>query len=128
MKVSFADVRLTVLGFVLGLLILSLVGCATPPVHVPLVAARPVEVRIPVAAPCVRLADLPATPQLAPDAQLAQLPDYELVLTLEQHRRELRAWHARASALLSACAGDKPARAALTAIVPLQSTTQGARQ
>lgn len=87
-----------------------LAACAEAPRRTePLVAATPVEVRVPVPVPCVRAADVPPAPALAADAELAQLADYELVIQLDIHRRALRAWNAHAAALLAACtANDSP--------------------
>lgn len=85
-------------------LALLLAACAeTPRRTQPLVAATPVEVRVPVPVPCVRSQDVPPAPALPSDAELAQLTDYELVIQLDIHRRALRAWNLHAAALLARC-------------------------
>jgi len=82
-------------------LLLFVTGCAAPP---PQVVREAVEVRVPVPVACIDAVDLPAAPRLAADAELARLPDAELVLTLEQQRRLLREYRNRAEPLLAACA------------------------
>jgi type IV pilus biogenesis protein CpaD/CtpE len=89
----------------LGLLALValLAGCAAPKPEIRVVR-EPVEVRVPVPVACVSAEALPRLPALAGDATLASLSDRDLVLSLDQQRRLLRAHQQQADALLAACA------------------------
>lgn len=83
---------------------LLLAGCASrAPVSVPVAVPEPIEVKVPVPVPCVRAEQLPRAPELESDAELLKLSDYELVLRIEIHRRELRAYVQQVRALLTAC-------------------------
>jgi hypothetical protein len=78
-----------------AILLLILAGCATPQL--------PEVVKIPVAVPCVREAELPRPPTVVSDADLARMDDYDLVLTLAADRDELLAAWIYAAALLKGC-------------------------
>ncbi|WP_290890625.1 hypothetical protein [Arenimonas sp.] len=101
--------RMTLLAYatlcaaLLVMVVAALTGCAAPKPEVRLVR-EPVEVRVPYAVSCVAAADLPAPPTLLTDAELARLPDGDLVLAVEAQRRALRAHRAKTDALLAACA------------------------
>lgn len=86
-------------------LVILLTGCATdrPPVAVHVPIPKPVEVKIPVRMPCVNAADVPVLPAIPTREALAALPDYELLLTIEQLRRQLAAYALRADSILSGC-------------------------
>ena len=85
------------------ILVALLAGCATPKPEIRIVR-EPVEVRVPVPVACVTPEQLPRLPGLAADAALAQRPDYDLVISLDQQRRLLRAHVQQTDALLAACA------------------------
>lgn len=82
---------------------MTFAGCAAPQPEIRIVR-EPVEIRVPYAVSCVAAADLPAPPALLTDAELARLPDGDLVLTVESQRRALRAHLRKTDALLAACA------------------------
>ena len=73
-----------------------LVGCngTLPP--------APKEVRIPVPVPCLTREQVPAKDFL-PDAELAKLDDFRLVLALRVEQLKQRGWIDTTSALLEAC-------------------------
>lgn len=79
------------------LLVLALAGCAAVPPPVP----RPevVEKRVPV--PCI--AEMPAAPQIATDAELRALDRYKRTLRLKLDRDRLRDHAAELAAVLEAC-------------------------
>ena len=79
----------------LAILILSLSGCVTTPVAQ--------KVYIPVPTPCIARDKLPALPKASTDADLAKLPDGDLVLQLAADRIEYRRHSTEASAVLEAC-------------------------
>lgn len=69
-------------------------GCAADP---PL----PREVKVPVPVPCIT--QVPARPDLQPDAWLAELDDYQLVLELARDRRLRQAYQAELEAAIAGC-------------------------
>ena len=72
-----------------------LAGCASGP------PPLPVEVRIPVAVPCI--ADPPVRPDLLTDRDLAALDDYRLVLELARDRRLRQGYEAELEAVVAGC-------------------------
>ena len=74
--------------------LLLVVGCQT---------TIPQKVYIPVSQPCLSRDQLPAAPKAATDADLAKLPDGDLVLQLAADRIEYRRHSTEASAVLEAC-------------------------
>jgi len=76
-------------------LILLLAGCAANPV--------PQVVHVEVARPCLTPEDLPAPAVTTPDAELAKLPDFDLVIALATDRLEYRRYSNEAQAALIAC-------------------------
>lgn len=78
-----------------ALAILLLAGCAGNPM--------PEVVRVPVATPCLQAEQLPAKPDILPDAALFALDDYRAVLELARARIVLRDAVAERDALLSGC-------------------------
>lgn len=72
-----------------------LAGCASGP------PPLPVEVRIPVAVPCI--AEAPARPALLADRDLAALDDYRLVIELARDRRLRQAYVAELEAVVAGC-------------------------
>jgi hypothetical protein len=86
-----------------AVLLFSLLGCAAPVPPPPKPIVTPVQIRVPVPVTCLTASQVPERPALAPDDALKALPDYELVITIEQQRRLLREYEARAAALLAAC-------------------------
>lgn len=95
-----------VLIFLFALLLLAmLVGCAIQPagVAVPVVIAKPVEVKIAVRVPCIERKDVPVRPVMPKREVLSAMPDYELLLTIEQLRRELDTYAMLADAALAGC-------------------------
>jgi len=87
-------------GFLFGVSLL-LAGCASAP------PPLPVEVRVPVATPCVQ--SIPDRPALLWDG-LGHAEVYEQVRALLIDRGRLLAWSHEAEALLVACAAPAPAR------------------
>ena len=75
--------------------ILALAGCASGP------PPLPVEVRIPVATPC--LTETPARPELLTDGALAALDDYRLVIELARDRRLRQGYIAVLEAVIAGC-------------------------
>lgn len=73
-----------------------LAGCAT-------VQPVPEKVFIRVPAPCIEASQLPAPPVAKSDADLAKLPDFDLVITLATDRLEYRRYSNEAAAVLTAC-------------------------
>lgn len=59
------------------------------------------EIKVPVAVPCI--ASVPALPQVAPDAAMQSMDDFDLVLEIERQRRVWRAYAVAAHGLLTAC-------------------------
>jgi hypothetical protein len=80
----------------LALLILSLSACVQAPPKI-------VEVRIPIVAPCVERSQLPPTPIVSTDSDLAKLNDFEFVIQLASDRIALRQFSQEQQALLLAC-------------------------
>jgi hypothetical protein len=72
-----------------------LAGCASGP------PPLPVEVRVPVATPCI--AAPVARPELLTDGALAALDDYRLVLELARDRRLRQGYIAELEAVLAGC-------------------------
>ena len=79
----------------LAILILSLSGCVTTPV------AQKVYINVPV--PCVTTSQLPITPKVSSDGDLAKLDDGDLILQIAQDRIVFRAHAAELNALILAC-------------------------
>lgn len=75
--------------------ILPLAGCASGP------PPLPVEVRVPVATPCIT--EALARPDLLTDGALAALDDYRLVLELARDRRRRQGYIAELEAVLAGC-------------------------
>jgi hypothetical protein len=72
-----------------------LAGCASGP------PPLPVEVRVPIAVPCVN--EPLARPELLTDRDLAALDDYRLVLELARDRRLRQAYEAELEAVVAGC-------------------------
>lgn len=104
------------LGLV-ALAALTLGACAAPPqvIERQVPVRVPVEVRVNVPVPCVKRDDVPAAPAAMSDQALDALTDYQLVLTIEQQRRELRIYEARVATLIARCMQPN---------VPLRGATQ----
>lgn len=63
----------------------------------------PITIKIPVPTPCITPDQVPVSPEIKPDSELAKLPDGQLVLTLAAERLDLKRYHGEASAVLQAC-------------------------
>ena len=63
----------------------------------------PTEVRIPVSIACITAADVPKSPIFATDAELAKLPDGDLILSLAKDRRQNQGYRAELEAVISGC-------------------------
>jgi hypothetical protein len=86
-------------------ILIMLGACALPePVTVRVPVPQPVEVKVAVPVPCVKAEDVPALPALPPPEALAALPDYELLITIEELRRRLVEYALKADAVLQGCA------------------------
>lgn len=73
-----------------------LAGCSGSP-------ALPEVVRVPIATPCLSADQLPAAPDILPDAALFALDDYRAVLELARARIILKDAVLERDALLSGC-------------------------
>ena len=86
-----------------------LAGCAV----VPEVITRPqiVEVKVEVSRPCPALGKVGEAPRPTPNADLARMDDFDLVLALAEDRARLAAYAAVAAPAISGCLGETPAPA-----------------
>lgn len=76
-------------------IVLLLSGCITTQ------TAVPIHVQVPV--PCLTQDQLPIPATVTPDADLAKLPDGDLVLTIASERLDLKRYQGEAQAVLTAC-------------------------
>ena len=73
---------------------LLLAGCATGP-------TVPTVVRVPVPVACVK--DAPVAPETRPEAEILAMDDYAATLTTWTERLLLKAYAAKAEAVIAAC-------------------------
>jgi len=77
------------------LVCILLAGCAGTPTAIP--------IKIAVPTPCLTRDQLPDPAKASSDADLAKLPDGDLILSLAQDRLEYRRYSNEATAVLEAC-------------------------
>lgn len=78
------------------LLCVMATGCAAIP-------DAPTEVKIPYPVPCISAADIPKPPDFVTDAQLAAMPDGDLILTLAADRRQSQGYRDELLAVIQGC-------------------------
>ena len=79
-----------------GIAMLAIAGCSSAP-------RLPERVEIPVPVACVKAEDVPVVPTLTDEASILAMDEYASTLVVWAERLELRAYAAKAEALLAAC-------------------------
>ncbi len=90
------SMRLSLTGFLAGILSFGLAGCATTPC-----TAQPVEVRVPVAVPCN--APMPERPAFAVDALPIGSSIWDQMAALRGERLQRQGYEAELEAAVRAC-------------------------
>ena len=83
--------------WLLPLIGLFLFGCES----LPQVEIR--EVKVPIAVPCIKSADVPVTPKILSNENLNVLDDFDLVIQIASERLDLLKHTGELSALIKAC-------------------------